>query len=229
MKTLVTSFLILMLAACSGSDGISEKKPASGFLGVYAERLEKDVLPLLRSPEMKVAKNDPAANARLYEKALKLYITTTDDVWMTADVEPKNEPCVIVFPSGGRNDQWSCYQAVGNYVLQIDGYFHDEGSHIERDEVDSRGNKIYSGDTVLLTATMRQPGARSKYCARSDAEWGWFSNEGYSSLNRSPSGNCNEGIYFQMSNFQAVSFDVVCEQKNCVTAELLKREKKTSS
>ena len=224
--------------ACGDSAAVAATIPNSGFLGVYAERMEKDVLPLLRSPEMKTALANPSANARRFDKASRLYVETTSDVWSNFETSAKYEPCVIAtetvmdrqgvaLTSGGR---FVCIQEVGIYQLAFTGRLGEKTRGL-----DSGGNKIYVGDTVLLTTSeeevdyLGRPINKPDGCAKNSRQWGFFSLDGKSSL---PGGMgltgqpfyCVDGkVNLLIRGVTAESFVVVCEQKDCVAAELLKR------
>jgi hypothetical protein len=238
MRALIASFFSLTLLACSGSDRVTATIPNSGFLGVYAERMEKDVLPLLRSPELKAALKNPSVNARRFANASKLYIETTADVWATFEPSAKNEPCVLapgsvmdvvgmeLTPKG----RFLCIQEVGIYALEFTGNLGEKTRGL-----DSGGNKIYVGDTVLLTTSedeldiFGRPNSMPDGCAENSDQWGFFSLNGKSTLPGAVglTGQphyCVDGkVILMMREVTAESIVVVCEQKDCVAAELLKR------
>jgi hypothetical protein len=130
------------------------------------------------------------------------------------------------------NGSFLCIQQVGIYVLAFTGNLGEKTRGL-----DSGGNKIYVGDTVLLTTSedkldiFGRPINKPDGCAKNSRQWGFFSLNGKSTLPGAMglTGQphyCVDGqINLVMRGVSAESFVVVCEQKDCVAAELLKRAK----
>jgi hypothetical protein len=128
------------------------------------------------------------------------------------------------------NGSFLCIQEVGIYALAFTGNLGEKTRGL-----DSGGNKIYVGDTVLLTTSedeldiFGRPNSMPDGCAENSDQWGFFSLNGKSTLPGAVglTGQphyCVDGkVILMMREVTAESIVVVCEQKDCVAAELLKR------